>query len=162
MVTIFVDRIHIIFVTLYLRNRMRWVCRYGRRIGSRMNGSILVTLDDPNCRNCFRILLFLRANYLKTYATDLRPIFGIGSRAGVDDCCEIGLRTIKGRYHGKQFCLFDPRDLFRHSDQCATNFVHSATTRPTVVGVQCNTRGRPSTSFVDHTNTLTTGRGVRQ
>jgi len=112
MVTIFVDRIHIIFVTLYLRNRMRWVCRYGRRIRSRMNGSILVTLDDPNCRNCFRILLFLRANYLKTYATDLRPIFGIGSRAGVDDCCEIGLRTIKGRYTMANNFVYSIRAIF--------------------------------------------------
>jgi len=37
------------------------------------------------------------------YATDLRPIFRFGSLTGADDCCEIGLRSLKGRCHGNQF-----------------------------------------------------------
>jgi len=34
------------------------------------------------------------------------------------------------------FCLFNPYNFFLHSDQCVINFVYSATTRSTVVGVK--------------------------
>jgi len=36
------------------------------------------------------------ANYFKKYVTDLPEIFRIGSLSGVDDCCEMGLRSLKG------------------------------------------------------------------
>ena len=33
----------------------------------------LMTLDDSNCRNCFRFLLSVRGQLFRKYATDLRP-----------------------------------------------------------------------------------------
>ena len=36
-----------------------------------------------------KTLPFYEPNYLKIYATDLRPSFRIGSPIGVDDCCEL-------------------------------------------------------------------------
>jgi len=57
-------------------------------------------------------LLFIRAQLPRKYATDLRPIFRIGSPTGVDDCCKIGLRLLKGRCHGNHF-LSNPRIFHR-------------------------------------------------
>jgi len=37
---------------------------------------------------------WLKPNYLRKYATELREIFGIGSLTGVYDCYEIGLRSL--------------------------------------------------------------------
>ena len=54
---------------------------------------------------------------------------------GIDDCCEIGLRSFKGHCHGNQFLFVQSTHFFRHSDQCVINFVHPATTRSTIVGV---------------------------
>jgi len=104
--------------------------------------AFLMTLDDPNCRNCFRLLLLVKAqpSYFTKYATNLRLIFRIDSPAGADDCCTIGSkkRSLEGRCHGTDFCLFNPH-IFCHSDQCVIKFdklcVHSATMRSTVVNV---------------------------
>ena len=96
-----------------------------------------MTLNGPNCWSASGFYHSFKSNYLKMYVTDLRPIFSIGSLTGVDDCCKIGLRSLKGRCHGNHFRLFNPHNPrnFLHSDQCVINFVHSATTRPVVVGV---------------------------
>ena len=56
----------------------------------------LMTLDGHNCWNCFRFILLLWGNYFRKYATDLRKLFRIGSLSGVDDCCEIELRSLEG------------------------------------------------------------------
>jgi len=53
----------------------------------------------------------LKANYFRTNATDLREIFRISSVSGVDNCCEMGLRSLKGRCHGNHF-LFNPTLFF--------------------------------------------------
>jgi len=57
--------------------------------------AFLMTLDDPNCRNCFRLLLLVKAqpSYFTKYATNLRLIFRIDSPAGADDCCTIGSKN---------------------------------------------------------------------
>ena len=92
----------------------------------------LMTLDDPNCRSCFRFLLLVRPfepYYFRKYATDLRKLLPIGSNTGVDDCCEIGLRSLKGRCHDNQFLFIQSTQFFRHGNQCVINVVHSATTR---------------------------------
>jgi len=41
---------------------------------------------------------------MEKYDTDLREIFRVGMRLSVDDCCEIGLRSLKRR-HGNQFVI---------------------------------------------------------
>ena len=41
--------------------------------------------------------------YFRKYATDLREICRIGSLSGIGDCCEMELRSLKGRCHGNQF-----------------------------------------------------------
>ena len=74
-------------------------------------------------------------NYFRKYATDLRKFLPIGSITGVDDCCEIGLWSLKGRCHDNQFLFIQSTQFFRHSDQCVINVVYSATTRSTVVGI---------------------------
>jgi len=93
-----------------------------------------MTLNGPNCWSASGFYHSFKSNYLKMYVTDLRSIFSIGSLTGVDDCCKIGLLSLKGRCHGNHFRLFSPH-IFLHSDQCVIYFVHSATTRPIVVGV---------------------------
>jgi len=65
---------------------------------------------------------------------ELRQIFRIGSHTGADDCCETGLRSLIGCCHGNHFFI-QSTEFFHHSDQCVINFVHSATTRLTVVDV---------------------------
>jgi len=75
------------------------------------------------------------ANCLRKYATDLSEIFRIGSLSDVDDWREMGLRSLKGCCHDNQFFLFNPHNFCRRSDQCVINFVHSSTTRSTVVSV---------------------------
>jgi len=45
-------------------------------------------------------------NFLKMYATNLHQIFRIGSNMvnmGTEDCCEIGLQSLKRCCHGNQF-----------------------------------------------------------
>ena len=76
-------------------------------------------------------------SYFRKYATDLRELFRIGSLVGIDDCCKTGLRSLKGRCHGNQFCLFNPHyDFFSPQwPMCNKLCVHSATTRSTVVSV---------------------------
>jgi len=50
-------------------------------------------------------------NYFTKYPTDLRQIFEIGSLTGVDDCCENGLRSLKGSCHGNQLDLFNSHNF---------------------------------------------------
>jgi len=47
----------------------------------------------------------LEANYFRKYVTDLREMSRIGrlSGVGLDNCCEMGLRSLKGRRRGSQF-----------------------------------------------------------
>jgi len=45
--------------------------------------------------------------------------------------------------------LFISHNFFRNSDQRVINIVHLATMRSIAVARRCNTRGRPSTSFVE-------------
>ena len=66
----------------------------------------LMTLNDPDCRNCFRLYYLFEANYFRKYATNLRLIFRIGSLMSVDDRCEIGLRSLKGSRTATNFCFF--------------------------------------------------------
>jgi len=40
------------------------------------------------------------------YDTYLREIFRVGMLVSVDDCCEIGLRSLKRRCHGNQFVMY--------------------------------------------------------
>jgi len=66
-------------------------------------------------------------SYFRKFAPDLREIFGIASVMGVDDCCKMWLRSLKGRCHGNRF-FFTPH-IFCHSDQCAKTFsavIHDA------------------------------------
>jgi len=92
----------------------------------------LVTLNDPNCRKCIRFYWLIGLSCLKIYTTDLCPVFRIGSPTGKDDCCEIGLRSL--RDVAMVTCLFVRSTHFCHSDQCVISSVHSATTLSTVVG----------------------------
>jgi len=49
----------------------------------------LMTLDDPNCRNCFRFSLLVEFG-----SRSIISEYMIGSFSGIDDCCEIELRCI--------------------------------------------------------------------
>ena len=51
-------------------------------------------------------------NYFRKYATDLRKFLPIGSITGVDDCCEIGLWSLKGRCHDNQFLFIQSTQFF--------------------------------------------------
>ena len=46
------------------------------------NGTILMTLNDPNWSKCLRFYYSFEPKFLEMYATDLRPIFRIGSPTG--------------------------------------------------------------------------------
>ena len=48
-----------------------------------------MTLDDPNCRNCFRFSLLVEFG-----SRSIISEYMIGSFSGIDDCCEIELRCI--------------------------------------------------------------------
>jgi len=112
----------------------------------------LMTLDDPNCRNCFGYICdCFKANYFRKYASGLREVFRIGNLSGIDDCCQMGLRSLKGRFHGNHF-LIQSTVFFRHSDQCKINFVQCAFIHDGLDRRKCNTRGRPSTISVDSTS----------
>ena len=39
---------------------------------------------------------WFESNYFIKYETDRHSVFRIDSPEGVDDCCEIGLRSLKG------------------------------------------------------------------
>ena len=56
-------------------------------------------------------------NYFRKYATDLHPIFSIGSLRCVDVCCEIGLRLLKRCCHSNQF-LFIQYTFFHQWPMC--------------------------------------------
>jgi len=49
-------------------------------------------------------------NYFRKYATNLREIFSIGSLSGVDDCCEMELRSLRDVATATNFC--ERRTLF--------------------------------------------------
>jgi len=75
----------------------------------------LMTLDDPNCRSWFRFLLLVRPfepNYFRKYATDFCKLLPIGSITGVDNCRQIGLRSLKGRCHDNQFLFIQSTQFF--------------------------------------------------
>jgi len=59
----------------------------------------------------------LEANYFRKYVTDLREMSRIGrlSGVGLDNCREMGLRSLKGRRRGSQFFLFNPHLVFRQA-----------------------------------------------
>jgi len=113
------------------------------------NDTILMTSSGPNCQNCFR---FFTTGSRPIISESMRPTFaqfsGCGCRWLLWNWIAIAL---DGRCHGNQFLFIESTHFFRHSDQCVSNFVHSATTRSTLR--RCNSRGWPSTRFVDHANT---------
>ena len=102
--------------------------------------SFLITLNNPNCLNCFRFYYSFEPNYFRNCATDLRPIFRIGRLRR--EWCEIGLHSFNGRCHGNHFFVIQSTH-FCHSDQCVINFVHSATTRSTIAIVIHEVDRRP-------------------
>ena len=51
-----------------------------------------------------------------------------------DDYCKMGLRSLRDLLWQPIF-VYPIHTIFRHSDQCVINCVHSATTRSTVVSV---------------------------
>jgi len=53
------------------------------------------------------------ANYFRKY--DLHEIFTINRLSGVDDCCEMRLRSLKKRRPAANFCLFNPNLVFRQA-----------------------------------------------
>jgi len=96
-----------------------------------------MTLDDPNCRNCFRFLLLVRLQFFFSKST--RPMFATfsdlyGGLMGINDCCKMGLRSLRDLLWQPTF-VYPIHTIFCHSDQCVIDFVHSATTRSTVVSV---------------------------
>ena len=99
---------------------------------------------------------FRQAKFSQNVCDRSSPNFRIGSPAGVDDCCKLALRSLKGRCHGNQLLFTRSTDFFvTDSDQCAIQFVRSATTRSTVVGVIHEVDGR-RVLLTMHTNTPTT------
>ena len=60
-----------------------------------------MTLDDHNCRSCF-CFFTVGSSLVISYVTDFHKIFRIGSLMGVGDCCEMGLRSLKGCCRGNQ------------------------------------------------------------
>jgi len=72
-----------------------------------------MTLNDPNCRNCFRFLLLVRVQLFWKYATDLREIYRIASM-GVDNTCEMWLRCDRSRdvAMATDFSLLNPHNFF--------------------------------------------------
>jgi len=79
---------------------------------------------DPVSQNCFGFVLLLRVRFAHE-VRDRRPspFFSPASRpTGVDDSCEIGLLSLKGRCRGKFFSSFS--DIFRQSGRY---FCHAQT-----------------------------------
>jgi len=75
---------------------------------------------------------FCQTNYLNICVTDLNQICRFGRTLAVD--LELFFDSSIDVPMANNFCLFNPH-IFLVSDQYVTNFVHSATTRSTVVGV---------------------------
>jgi len=61
---------------------------------------------------------WFEANYFRKYATDLREIFRIDRLLGLDNCCEIGLRSLMGRCHGNKFSFIQSTQFFRQWPMC--------------------------------------------
>ena len=102
--------------------------------------------------NAFRFYYWFEPNYFRNHATDLREIFRIGSLMGVDDCCEIGLRSLSGPCHDNRF-LFIQSTIFLVTVINVTYSKLCALSDDALDLRRCNTRGRPSTISVDHNNT---------
>jgi len=93
-------------------------------------------LVTSKCRKYFRFLLLVRAQlFQQVRERSSRNFLSWYSVMGVDDCCEMGLRSLKGRCRGNQFLFIQSAMFFRRSNQCVINFVHSATTRSAAVSV---------------------------
>jgi len=91
-----------------------------------------MTLND---RNSSGFYYWFEPSYLKKYLTNYREIYRIAGFKGVDVCCEMRLRSLKGRCYGNRFLFTQSSQVFRHSDQCVTDFAQSSTTRSIVVSV---------------------------
>ena len=74
----------------------------GNFVFCRMAPSVM-TAGDPECKNCFRFVQVLRVRFAQKVRDQSSPFFSAaGSATGVDDCREIGLRSLEGRCHGRR------------------------------------------------------------
>jgi len=93
-----------------------------------------ITLNGPNCWNCFWILLLVRAQLFQC----MRPIFALFSGLVALPAQMIAVKLDCDRSRdvamATNFCI-QSTQFFRHSYHCVIHTVHSATTRSTVVGV---------------------------
>jgi len=62
---------------------------------------------------CSSLSYSFELDLLEKYSTDLRRSSPAGRPTGVDDCCEIWLRSVKGRCHVNNFLSFS--DIFRQN-----------------------------------------------
>jgi len=97
---------------------------------------------------------FRQAKFSQNVCDRSSPNFRIGSPAGVDDCCKLALRSLNGRCHGNQFLFTRSTDFFRDRQRPMCNTV-CAFGHDALDGRRCNTRGRRSTSSVDHAHQYT-------
>ena len=83
----------------------------GNFVFYRMAPSVM-TFGDPESQNCFRFVLLLQVRFVQKVFECFLPFFpdGIGL-AYIDDCCVIGLLSLKGRCRGNKFLSFS--DVFR-------------------------------------------------
>ena len=95
------------------------------------NGTVLMTLDDHNCRNCVRFLLLVQAQLSQKVRDRSSPNFQDGRRWLLWNWVPIAHETLPWQ----PIFVYSIQKVFRHSDPCVINFVLSATTRSTVVGV---------------------------
>jgi len=51
-------------------------------------------------------------SYFKKYVTNLREIYRIAGFKGVDVCCGMRLRSLKGRCYGNRFFLLNHHNFF--------------------------------------------------
>jgi len=76
-----------------------------------------------------------QTNYLKIHRTNLYEICWFGRSLAADERSEVNLSIPQGTMPWQPIFLFNPHNFFRHCDECVTNFVHSASTRSTVIHV---------------------------